>query len=30
MKLHVDAAFGHFDAFSFEEFSLKRGVWFAD
>jgi len=24
MKLHFDAAFGHFDAFSFEEFSLSE------
>ena len=30
MKLHVDAAFGHEDAFGFEEFSLKGSVRLAD
>ena len=30
VKLHVNAAFGHEDAFGFEEFSLKRGVRLAD
>lgn len=30
MQFHVDAALGHFDAFGFEEFSLKGGVRLAD
>ena len=30
MKLHIDAAFRHEDAFGFEEFSLERRVRLAD
>lgn len=30
VELHVDAAFGHGDAFGFEEFALKAGIGFAD
>lgn len=30
MELHIDAAFGHLNAFRFEEFSLQGSVRFAD
>jgi len=30
MSSEIDAGFGDFDAFGFEELFLQRGVWLAD